>query len=763
MTIREQIDRILAARKEKGKELEARLEAWKKLKESLYRGTSSLVMESMDIKDDKLREQYGRIFNDVDASEVELLKIMDQVVTAMGDGVKRFNRDYISIATVGKERQGKSQFLQSLGDLDDEIIPAYDATSCTGATSIICNAAEMPKGSVRATITFRQPSELLDIVRPYIMEIDPAYLNNYPLKFEDIGYIRLNYLASKVEKGNANQATALKHLTNIVRHFSEIQELFGSSPISLTDPQLIKTYVAQNNGKDVDSPEAEFYYKYLAVARADIYCPFFVDIGRVHLVDTVGIGDTKYGIEDMMLNTVDRECDAAIVVTRPISGVQESDIELYNSLRDKFRDRDTGLWLFYLVNHYRGQNDKTVQSFLNGITESKFSVAGSSVVDVSDQDAVRDDFTIPVLNTLMKNMDAIDGAYLKSVYAKEAAAKEKLRAFLAKLPALSPVNTHGLLGMEAAEKGKRCFNRMTAELSETMHHWSLEREKPNTKLWNSVQAILNNLDNIVPTPEKIKAIVNSTGLLTGEDAWEKMLHYVRNEITDRFIAIDDVLEEETRQFKCSLVRTLYQELRQLSSNEADGGSQDEDCDMIEWLKTMMDEILTGNEKYAQIRKGFDFLYRFEFNTRAQLIQEVRRQMYIINPLCAEYAKPTITFQRSNCENAIHFYLTSRMSVIEDELRYHLAKLYRTPNQAFYAAAEEFYDRLTFAIDLSGGYLISMADVWGAFFQEFSSKLWKEDVERFDVVNRLIAAYNEMVSGLRAFLEGAGAAAEKGAE
>lgn len=76
------------------------------------------------------------------------------------------------------------------------------------------------------------------------------------------------------------------------------------------------------------------------------------------------------------------------------------------------------------------------------------------------------------------------------------------------------MNTHGLLGMEAAEKGKRCFNRMTAELSETMHHWSLEREKPNTKLWNSVQAILNNLDNIVPTPEKIKAIVNSTGLLT---------------------------------------------------------------------------------------------------------------------------------------------------------------------------------------------------------------------------------------------------------
>ena len=176
--------------------------------------------------------------------------------------------------------------------------------------------------------------------------------------------------------------------------------------------------------------------------------------------------------------------------------------------------------------------------------------------------------------------------------------------------------------------------------------------------------------------------------------------------------------------------------------------------MVEWLKTMMDEILVGNDQYAQIRKGFHFLYQFEFNTRAQLIQEVRRQMYIINPICPEYAKPSITFQKNNCGNAVHFYLTSRMSVIEDELRYHLAKLYRTPNQAFYAAAEEFYDRLTFASDLSGDYLISMSDVWGSFFQEYSSKLWKDDTERFDVVNRLVERYNEMIAQLEGFLQAA---------
>ena len=750
MAVKEQIDRIIASRKEKSEALKGRKSALQELKAQLRASSSALITETGSIKDQNLREQYGAVFRTVDTRRIE--KSIDQLLRRMDDGIRRFERDYISIATVGKERQGKSQFLQSVGDLDNSIIPAYDATSCTGATSIIWNSPGMQRGTVRATITFRQPGELLDIVVPYIRELDAAYLEENPLQFDDIGYIRLPALAMMAEPGNANQATALRHLTNIVEHFDEIRDLFGSSPISLTDPELIKTYVAQNNGKKVDDPAVEFYYKYLAVARADIYCPFFTDTGKVRLVDTVGIGDTKYGIEDMMLDTVDKECDAAIVVTRPISGVQTSDQALYNSLREKFRQRDTGKWLFYLVNHFKGQNDNTVEAFSSEIQSSKWAVAACSVVDASDQAAVRDRFVIPMLQTLTANMDAIDGAYLKEIDDLEAAVWKEIRSFLQQLPPLETVNTHGLLGKEAAEKGKQCFNRMTADLSMAVTHWSQEREKPNTALWNSVQSILNNLDRIIPTPEKIDAIAQNNGALTGEGVWEMVLHYVRNEITDRFIAIDNLLEKETRDFKNSLVRTLYHELRRLSAGAESADEADEECDMVEWLKTMMDEILGGNDQYAQIRKGFHFLYQFEFNTRAQLIQEVRRQMYIINPICPEYAKPSITFQKNNCGNAVHFYLTSRMSVVEDELRYHLAKLYRTPNQAFYAAAEEFYDRLTFASDLSGDYLISMSDVWGSFFQEYSSKLWKDDTERFDVVNRLVERYNEMIAQLEGFLQ-----------
>lgn len=752
MALKDQIDQIIGTRKVKAENLKKRKEALLAMKTALKENCAALTMKAKEIPDENLRAQYIGLFGALDSRSAQ--KQIDFAIRKMDEGIKRFERDYISIATVGKERQGKSQFLQSVGDLDNSIIPAYDATSCTGATSIIWNDPQMPKGAVRATINFRQPTEILEFVRSYVNEIDPNYLDGGSLQFDDVSYINLSALEVKMEKGNAKQASAMKHLTSIIENFDDIRDLFGSSPITLTDPNLIKTYVAQNNGKKDTDPELERYYKYLAVSRADIYCPFFADVGRIRLVDTVGIGDTKYGIEDAMLNTVDRECDAAIVVTRPISGVQVGDQDLYDSLREKFKLRDTGLWLFYLVNHYKGQNDNTVEAFAREVRESKWAVADCDIVDASDQNAVRDRFVVPMLKTLVHNMDAIDSGYLKEVDEKEASARAEVQKFLDNLPSMEKINTNAMLGQEAYQKGRACFNRMTADLRRNVTYWSEEKEKDSSILWNHVQRILSDLDSIIPTAEQIQEICNNSGDLLGEGIWHAVLHYVRNEITDRFIVIDDALEKATLDFKNSMVRCLYEELRALSAEKGVSTTMDEECDMVEWLKTMMDGILSSDERYSQIRKAFNFLYQFQFNTRAQLIQEVRRQLYIINPICAEYAKPTAEFHIANCGKTVHFYLTSRMSVIEDELRYHLSKLIRTPNLAFYAAAEEFYDRLTFASDLSDGSVTSMSDVWGMFFQEYSSKIWKEDTERYDVVNQLIERYNLMIDTLTECLDGA---------
>ena len=165
---------------------------------------------------------------------------------------------------------------------------------------------------------------------------------------------------------------------------------------------------------------------------------------------------------------------------------------------------------------------------------------------------------------------------------------------------------------------------------------------------------------------------------------------------------------------------------------------------MEWLKNIMDRVINDKPQYEQIYKAFRFMYRFEFNTRAQLIQEVRKQLYIINPICdREYAKPLYDFHRDNAGKEVNFYLTSRMSIIEENLRHVLVDLYHAPNQAFYAAAEEFYDRLTFANSLNESEFESMQDVWGKFFMEYSSQLWTASSEKYQQANELVREYQNI--------------------
>ena len=742
MAIKDQIQQIISIRQLKGEKLKKKKETLQQVKDKL-RECDQLYSQARQISDEKLRRQYMELFSTVQTKKVQ--RELDILIRRMNEGMKRFSRNYISIATVGRARQGKSQFLQNVGNLDNDIIPAYSATDCTGATSIIHNDMSQKVGEVKVKITFKQPEDLVRIVEGYIQGIDPSYLEDHPVEFDDIAYLPLSELELRVEEGNVSQATPLKHLTKIVEHFEEIRDLFGKSPEVMTDPELIRTYVAQNNGKSSDDPELERYYSYLAVQRADIYCRFYEDCGDIVLVDTVGLEDTQFGIEEAMLNTVDQECDAAIVVTKPIAGVHKTDEQIYNLLRDHFKNRRMDQWLFYAVNWYKGQNDNVVHAFKHDVENGNFAVCDCMIVDCSDPVDVRDHFVMPMLQKLVANMDTIDQAYLNEINELEKAFFKKYEAFIAELPEAKTFDPGAQEGIKAFLKGKDCYHKLAANLRNRVEYWNEEKDQPNSNLWNRVQKILNHMDDLPPSAEVLQKTINENGALLPVDLWHAALHYTRNEITDQFIAIDDVLEKETKEFKNSLVSDLYHELKNLSDGE--GVEKTDEEDMVEWLKEMMDHVINDKPQYEQIHKAFQFLYQFEFNTRAQLIQEIRRQLYIINPICQEYAMPMYNFQRANAGKAVYHYLTSRLSVIEDDLRYSLSKLYRAPNQAFYAASEEFYDRLTFASNLKDGQFKSMDTVWGEFFMEYSKQLWQDNLEKYDEPNALVEKYHTILQDL----------------
>lgn len=758
-TISNQIDYILTQRKGRAAELRRRRDQVMELKQALT-GCKSIVGKAKSIEDAKLRAELVEKLSKVTVPIV-VMKQTDIILTKMQDAIKRFERDSLNIATVGKARQGKSTLLQAISTLGNDVIPAFDAGDCTGAVSIIHNDSSMEPGQVRVDLTFRSKDDLLGMVKGYINGIYPEYLLSNSLEYDDIQYIDLQELENHIEDGEARKVTRLEHLRRIVEDMGgtsdsrsvSIRDLCGRGGMSLSNPDEIRKYVAQNNGKAVTDPLRENYYSYLAVVKAEIYCRFADDVGKLVLVDTIGLGDLQDGlnIEASMLETVDKECDATIVLTKPIANLTEQDMDIYELLRQHFKHRDMKKWLFYIANLHKGVNDNVVDAFHQKVSNNdKFAIADCKKIDCSDSLSVRQDFLMPLLTKLLGNLEHIDNIFIAEIDKLCLDLKDKILKMLESFPKDMSTNGSGPENLKAYELGTKCYTKLTSELSRRVGEWYNKRSQPNAAMWNYVKDILNNLESILPSEEELQSVLEDAGDIVEATLWQTPLNYVRNEITDQFIALDDVLEGETLRFKNDLIGVLYDSLKSMGGIDdeeeqpAEGEDEEQTEEVIDktrWLWNLMEPLIRDNPEYVQIYRAFQFLDSFTFNVRAQIIQEVRYQLGIINPMTIEvYMRPNYTFARANAGQAVHFYMTSRLAILEDGLRESLMQMNKMPNQAFYAAAEEFYDRLTFASDFKNGKFVNMSNIWGQFFAQYSNLIWKKEMEKQESVKRVMEEY-----------------------
>ena len=250
MAISSKIDEILASRSAKAERLKQHKTELAAVRMELIKNQKAIYEQVERIDDPELRKKYEDIVDGIDITDV--IGDLDGTCKLYDDGIKRFQRDYISIATIGKEGQGKSRLLQAIGNLSGQIIPSGDAGSCTGATSIVWNDPTLSPGRVRCKITFRQHEALIEVIKPYIQTLEPDYLNDHEIRFEAIGAINVNRLYRSGDQADAFRSSAKAHLEKIVDNFSEIRDLFGDIPRILEDPNEIQTFVAQNNSLPAD-------------------------------------------------------------------------------------------------------------------------------------------------------------------------------------------------------------------------------------------------------------------------------------------------------------------------------------------------------------------------------------------------------------------------------------------------------------------------------------------------------------------------------
>lgn len=135
---------------------------------------------------------------------------MRQLIAFYTNTIERFSRHEINIAVVGAARQGKSQLLQSISNLDNSVIPAFANNDCTGASSVIKN---VPDETIRADISFRDEFEMAEAVQAYLDNIfgDGAIRLE---SFEGIKRLSVSDLEKRIPKGSAKK-TKFDHLKNI--------------------------------------------------------------------------------------------------------------------------------------------------------------------------------------------------------------------------------------------------------------------------------------------------------------------------------------------------------------------------------------------------------------------------------------------------------------------------------------------------------------------------------------------------------------------
>lgn len=731
MAISEKVNQIIVKRKERVPLIENKIatlkaivnavEQFDRLKDSIVDRNGGLIPDSPYVS--IVNDNPGMLLK-INAISTETFKAKAKELLENYNYLKtRFSREGINIAVVGGARQGKSQTLQSISGLDDYVIPALLAGDCTGATSIVKNDTQ---AQLTAKIKFRTEHEMLNIVQDYL----DVVLGNDSIKLTSISQIPkldMKEIRGKLEIGSPH-AEELKHLEKYVLRFDEWRGLIELGEKTIYDKEEIATYVAQHNGKPDDDPSRINYYKYMAVNAVEISCRFPIpDAGQIVLIDTIGIGDTKLGIDDAMIRAVDKESDAAIILKRPESGsggLVKSDINTYKMLFDNFKEKRMEKWLFWMINEVvnhpsYGTNSDRCKAVYQQIKANNWALSDCKIINVKDAKMVQNDFLIPMLTKITENLDDIDASFLDE--ANKLGIKlfdefDKLYRSIEKVLNTSIQNSaNGYIFIrEAFEKIYK--NKLLGALIRYDWEWSVKRSEPCEILQEQARDILENINSFVPSEEEIRMMFEENGGIAPTAVWEMELDKVRTNLTEAFIAIDTSLEDLVTNFKNDITKILLEDEKGRLKYVK---KPNEEKPLYHWLKDFSEEILS-NGNYSQINLAFEFLHNFTVSVRGFLMHKVRAQLDIIRPLNPEASGVMLTADRNgNYAGDIHFYLTVKMEQVRENLDSVLKNFFKDPNEAFFAVIDEFFDRLAKSQDVE--------KQWYSLYSNYAGRIWAKEL------------------------------------
>lgn len=612
---------------------------------------------------------------------------------------KRFSRETINIGVAGRARQGKSTFLQNVCGLSDEHIPASDRMACTSVQSNIYHSTADSHGLVHF---YSQDSFLEQVIKPYYEELG---FSNPPQTLEEF---RSHFPSRPINPKHPAKAEAIyNHLRdNYYQYLDKYADLLEAEARIVRIPiHQIKQYVAQEYNAE-GKPQQ---FKHLAVEKVDIFCKFPVaDAEKIGLVDMPGLGDTRLGDEQRMIQALGEDVDFILFIRRPNpqGNIWEEQSDLYlhdvaaQTLQNKLALEE---WSFLVLN--ADEHNQVGCKDLENTRESKGIHVKKCLIANCKKTEEANKVIIEVIDYLADNIENLDKQYMS-------ACKNSLKALQLEIKnTLNAANT--ILNSLGDDFG--LYTKLRDDfLDQLYNNIEILREKlrqeimtPDADFKAQVEAAISRCDRLteLPSPTEIEFLINKYGIA---GAYFDIIHQMRPAILKQFHPIETGLQQSLDKTK-SEIADLFLTLGLNHWTNKQG---------VEFLEMMTDTIPVNLQSLSL---GFRFISTFEFLYKGFIQSVVWRAVSEYLP-----SNPRKSLGREDNEEGMIAELTEIRQKAIENCQKNLDGSAILRSKIGCSMVEEFADHITRAAEVK--------QEWDVFLYSIRTKIWTELTELGELRN-----------------------------